>query len=179
MENMDKETYDVLFFRFPLTKSILCFCLFLIGGSCGFQRTRADGFPDDRKTRSFAIDVPMKDVLLIKEKWPPFEWVLETKDGLRIPLAGPVRSDNKTIHFDEAVVSIEVALYDLRKHHQMMAEEKRKTDEVLGWDSMFQYVEGIPNADFNWYVVVRKLTGRERTFEFSGSLERQGLIFVK
>ncbi|MDB6077414.1 MAG: hypothetical protein JWO82_1161 [Akkermansiaceae bacterium] len=84
------------------------------------------------------------------------------------------------MHFDVVSVTIEIAKYDQRDYYTKMRLEKERIDRTLGINTkFFQYLNGVPGSDFNWYVQITKIVADGQDDELGGTLGKHDIRIFK
>lgn len=115
-----------------------------------------------------------------KEEWEPFDYVLETRDGMRIPLGGgfaPLeRSGKNVVNLPDAKFTVLIRRYDLREYYRIKRDHEERLERKYGKPMPVGGISGIPDKDFGWFVTISKVEIEGEVFESSGKLEKLGIV---
>lgn len=131
-------------------------------------------------TNKILTQVIEKDCVIKHQDWEPFSYVLETRDGMRIPLAGnfaPLDDGTKeSISYVGARITIVIARYDLRPYYISKGQREWELQKKYGKRMPIAGISGIPVSDFGWFVTVSKVEHNGVTYDSHGTLEKLGVV---
>lgn len=128
------------------------------------------------------FEMKVTDAIIKKEWWPPFKYVMETRDGLRIPLIGdypPLEEKRGRVeNVAEAVLVVRADIYDFREYHKKMKGELDRMQKVLGDEAVIKKAHGVPKGDFGWYMLISEIRLNDERIVLKSCLESRQITRV-
>jgi hypothetical protein len=154
--------------------------VFFVSSCCFVGPLLGESPANSAKHESSRIQTIQRSCVVKKEEWEPFDYVLETRDGMRIPMGGgfpPLEKSGKNvINLPDSKFTILIRRYDLREYYRRKREHEKRLEKKHGKPMPVSGISGIPDDDFGWFVTISKVEIEGKVFGSSGNLEKLGII---